>query len=196
PGQHSGCQRHARQDSNLSLPRLLEKQIGGTLAKDVEDDLHCLHVGIFNRLQCFFDSFDAHAVVANLALLDELIQRLEQLRIVINFCRRTMQLQQLECISLQILQTAIDKGLQVVSVVSGGDVWIESPSSFGRDDYLFAAFALKLRQQPLTTAVAIHIGGVEKVDTQIHGQVQRRERFAIVNVAPEAAYSPGAKTDL
>src|SRR5213075_2038916 len=107
-----------------------------------------------------------------------------------------MQLQQVECVSFQIPQTAIDKVTQVLAVISRRDVWLQPASGLGRNYYLFASFAFEPCQQTLTAPVAVDIGGIEEVDTQVHGPVQRRERIAVINVAPRAADGPGAKTNL
>src|SRR2546429_3632126 len=50
--------------------------------------------GILNRLQRLFDLFHANAVVANLALLDQTIQRREKFRVVVNLRGWTVQLQE------------------------------------------------------------------------------------------------------
>src|SRR5260370_395458 len=83
-------QPHARENAHTSFLGLAEKQLRRTLPKDVEDDLHRLHPGIFNRLQRLFDPFHTHAVAANLALSDKVIERREQFRIVVNLSRRTV----------------------------------------------------------------------------------------------------------
>ncbi len=134
--------------------------------------------------------------MANLALLDQTIQRREKFRMVVNLRGWTVQLQEVERVSFKILQTAIDKGAQVLAVISGRNVRFQPPPCFGRDDYLFAPFALEPRQQTLTAPVAVNIGGIEKVHAQIQGPMQGRERFPIVDIAPRASDGPGAKTNL
>src|SRR5215831_3007958 len=114
PGQHSGSEGHARQNSYLSSPRLSKKKFRRPLPKNIEDDLDRLHSVVLDRFQCFFDFLHTHAVVTKLALLDEIVQFAEQLRMVINLTRRTMQLQQVECVSFQITQAAINKIAQVL----------------------------------------------------------------------------------
>ena len=61
--------------------------IGGAWG-DVDD--HESLAALHRAVDLGVNFFDAHAVIAHLALLYEVIQRFEQLRVVINLGRRTM----------------------------------------------------------------------------------------------------------
>ena len=51
-----------------------EKIVNGTLPKNIEDHLNAFHVGKFNRFFGLFDLFHADAIVADFALLDQIIK--------------------------------------------------------------------------------------------------------------------------
>src|SRR5690606_31982605 len=83
-------QRQPRQNADLLGAGLLKKELGGTLPKQVVDDLHRSDAGVFDGLERFFDSLDADSIVTQLAALLELVQSIEDLWHVVNIRRRTV----------------------------------------------------------------------------------------------------------
>jgi len=66
-GQEARRQRHAGDHRDPTPPRLPEKQFGGPLPDDVEDDLDACNAGIVEGLQPFLDPLHTDAVVPDLA---------------------------------------------------------------------------------------------------------------------------------
>ena len=79
-GQKARRQRHAHDDADILRLRLLEEQVMRALAEDVVDDLDGRDARILDRLQRFLDIGDRDAVVADLALDGQIVQRAEHVR--------------------------------------------------------------------------------------------------------------------
>ena len=79
-----------------------EEFFGRTLAKAVEDNLHGLDIGIFDRFHGLIDFFYAHAVEAEFAGLDKVIEDSEDFGVVIESGWRAVELEQVEAIGGEI----------------------------------------------------------------------------------------------
>src|ERR1700694_5953681 len=88
--QQAAGEGHAGEDADSALFSSREELVRGTLAKTVENDLHRLHVGKLDCLECFSDLLDAHTVIANFARRHQVIQYSEDLRAVIQLGRRAI----------------------------------------------------------------------------------------------------------
>src|SRR5271156_1907254 len=95
-----------------------KEQIRRTLAKAIEDDLHALHVGILDRLERLFYPLHANAVEADLARVHQVIEHAKNLGMIISIGRRTMQLYQVESLSVQAAQVVLDPGRNVGAAVT------------------------------------------------------------------------------
>jgi hypothetical protein len=73
-GEQTACQRHPSENADLLLLGSRKEEIGGSLAKRVEDDLHGLKVGILDGPEGFLYLLHADAVVADFARLHEIIE--------------------------------------------------------------------------------------------------------------------------
>src|SRR5436190_629272 len=75
-----------------------------------------------------------------------------------------------------------------------GGLSLELPAGFRRDEDVFArSLATEARDQPLAAAVAVHVGGVNQIDTGVHRRMQGLHRLGVVDLSPEAPDSPGAE---
>src|ERR1700674_187243 len=173
-----------------------EELVRGTLAETIENDLHRLHVGELDCLERFFDLLDTHSVIANLAHCHQVIQYPEDLRAVVQRGRRAMKLQQIEAVGGKIPQTVFDPHGQVLAAVSFDCLARQTASGFrGHHDLALFAF-LELSNQTFAAAIAVDVGGIDKIHSAVDGFLQRSEGFVVRNIAPRAADSPGAKADV
>ena len=166
-GEKARGQRHTSQNADASLFGLLEEQLRRPLTEHVEDNLHALDIGEVHRLEPFFRRLDADAVVLQFAGGDQVFEDLKYIGVVVDVVRRAVELQEVDRFDAEILQAALDERDEVFAVVSFCRVRIEPPAGFGGDvDRLFA-LTTQLADKPLAAAVAIDVGCVDEVDTQV-----------------------------
>src|SRR4030088_2356650 len=107
-----------------------------------------------------------------------------------------MKLQQVEAVGHKIPQAVFDPHGQVLAAVSFDGLARQTASSF-RGHHDLALFALlELSNQTFAAAIAVDVGGIDKIHSAVDGFVQRSEGFVVRNTAPCAADGPGAKTDV
>jgi hypothetical protein len=82
-----------------------------------------------------------------------------------------MELQQVEAVDLQVLQTALDELAEVVRVVARRVVRAQPAPGLGGDVERLAALFAQLCQQALATAVTVNVCSVEKIDAQVERAV-------------------------
>src|SRR5205823_735068 len=114
----------------------------------------------------------AHSIEANLALLHQVIENAKDLWHVIDLRRRAMELEEVECLCLQIVQAAFDKAAQILTVIATGCMGIEPPPCLGGNDDLLTACLAHLGNQLLRVTIAIDICCIDKVDPQIDSSVK------------------------
>jgi hypothetical protein len=74
---------------------------------------------------------------------------------------------------------------------------INAPAHLGRDhDRHLGVFGAETADQPLAAAVAVDVGGVEERDAGIDRRIHRRQRDAVVGLAPAATDRPRTEPDL
>jgi len=123
--------------------------------------------------------------VADLTCCAEVIHDAEYFGPVVHLGRRAVQLHQVETISPQVFQTALDEGGQVLAVIAFSRVWVQATSGLGRDvDALAGAIANNLTDQPLAAPIAVDIRSIDEIDPQVDRAVQRGERVPVVYVTP------------
>jgi hypothetical protein len=128
--EHAAGERNAYNDANLPLAGGGEELIGGLEAEHIEDNLHALHVGISDGLEGLFNLLHTDAIVADLALPHEVVEDAEDLWIIVNLCWRTVQLQEIKRLHIQVAQTTLHKAGQVLAIVARRDMRIESATRF------------------------------------------------------------------
>ena len=84
----------------------------------MKNNLHALHVWIFQRVKRFVDLLHTDAVVTNLPRLYKVIEHPENFGTRIEFCGRAVQLQQIEAVRLQISEAILDTFIKVPSLVA------------------------------------------------------------------------------
>jgi hypothetical protein len=176
-------------------PRLREEEVGRALAEDVVDQLHRLNAGELDGLQPLFHPLDAHPVKPDLAGLHHVVEQTEHLGLIEDVGRRTVQLQEVDGLDLQVLEAPFDEGGQVLLVVALGGLLGEPAPRLGGDVEGVLALAPQSGQQLLGVPVAIDIGRVEEVHPPIERPVQGRHRLVIGDRAPGPADGPGAEAD-
>src|SRR5690606_33317548 len=124
-------QRHARQNADVALLRLAEKELCRSLTKEIVNDLNARDARILNRLEPLFRSLDAYAIMEDLALANEAIQSVEGLWAIVDVRRRTVQLQEIEGLYAEVREAALDEPAQVLVGVSIGGVRLEAPAGRG-----------------------------------------------------------------
>ena len=180
-GQEPARERHSRNDGDLTLLRLRQKQVIRPLTKHVVDDLDADDARIFERFQSFLDFLDAHPMEANLAFPLKTIHRLKSFRSVVGFDWRAVQLHEVERVNLKRLETILDEWREVGVGEQRGVLLRQPAADFSCDDRnafsLLLALLEDARDQALRRVVAIDVGGVEKIDALIRDS--RAERLAI-----------------
>lgn len=97
-----------------------------SLPEDIVDDLDRGDARIFDRLQGLLDPFDRDAVVTDLALGRDFVERAEKLGPVIDVRRRAVELDEIEGLDAEILEAAVDEGFDIGAGIAIGDMRIES----------------------------------------------------------------------
>ena len=183
-GQHPGRKRQAGQNSDAAPLGFSEEQFAGPLAKNVEDNLHRLHARKFDGLEGLLHFLDAHSIMAQLAGVHQLVQNPEYLGQVENRGRWTVQLQQVNGVSLQIFQAAFDEARQIFPVITARFMRIEPPPGFGSHVKRLLSISSKLRQQTLAASITVNVGGIEEIYPEIQRPMQRGQRLLVVHTAP------------
>ena len=116
-------------------------------------------------------------------------------RPVKNLRGRTMQLQQVNRVGVQVPQAALNPRREVFAAVTFRCLLRQPASGLGGDVKFFLPFLFQLCQQPFAAAVAIDVRRVEEIHAAVERGMERGERFLVVHVAPRAADGPRAKAD-
>jgi hypothetical protein len=192
--QQPARQGHARDHADLAGRRLGEKRVSRLVPEHVEDDLHGLDVRMPHRHPGLVDGLDAHAVVADLARSNQIVQHAEHLATQVDGRRRTVQLQQIERIDAQVGEAVVHPGLKVLAAVPFGHLRGQPPARLGRHDQPFAGtLAEELADEPFAAAVAVDVRGVDERGARVDRRVERLHRLLVVDRAPESANRPSPK---
>ncbi len=190
-------ERNPHDHPDVAGQRFAEEELGRPLAEHVEDDLNRLDAGVLDGFERLLDLLDTDPVVEDLASGHHVVECLEQGRPVVHVGRRAVQLDQVQCLHFQVLQTAVDEPFDVLRRVPGGDVRIEAASGLCCNDHPGVRPGTPDGgQTALTAPVAVHVGGVEEVDPFVQGSTERCLGVIVSHLAPVAADRPGSKTDL
>jgi hypothetical protein len=109
---------------------------------------------------------------------------------------RTVQLDEVERVGLQIFQAAVDPAVEVLLGVPLDGLRRQAFSGLGGDERPLAAALLERPgDQLLRAAVAVDVGGVDEGDAGVQSGVQRGNRLVVIDLAPGSADRPRAETD-
>src|SRR5256885_4980937 len=97
-GKQAAGQRNAGENADLFFLSSREEQVGGPQAETIEDNLYRLHIGEFESLECFFDFLHTDAVVADFSSFHQIIEDADDLRAIIQFRWRAVELKQINCV--------------------------------------------------------------------------------------------------
>src|SRR5690625_4567653 len=149
-----------------------EESLSRTVTKHVEDDVYARTARVLDLLPRLLHLLDADAVVENLPLGHEVVERSEHLRHVIHVSRRAVKLQQVDGLTVEIPEASLDEWLQVRFRIGLGHVRVEPPTRLGGDADI-RKIAAQLSDKTFATAIAIDIGRVEEVDAQLRRALHR-----------------------
>src|SRR5947209_4369341 len=93
-GQQSARQGYTSQDADLSLACGSKELFRRFETERIEDDLDALNMRIRNSFERFIHTLHAHPIVANLALLHQVVEGSKDFWHVINLRRRAMELEE------------------------------------------------------------------------------------------------------
>ena len=193
-GEQPTRQRHSDDDPDVAGYRFAEEQLGRAVSQHVEDDLYRRDTGVLDRLECLLDLFDAHAVVPQLAPGHHVVQRLEHLRPVVDLRRRAVELEQIQCLHVEIGPAAIDKRLDALSCVTIRRVGVQAASCLGRHHHpKVGSLGAKPSDQLLAAPVAVDIGGVVERDALVCRLMECSHGILFAHGPPLSADSPGTK---
>src|SRR3954452_15748101 len=113
PGQQPRGERDAGDDADVAALRLGEEALRGALAECVEDDLHGRDARELDRLERLLHALDGDAVARDQPARDEVVERLEDLRTVVDVRVEAVELNEVERVDLEVLAAALDPGLEV-----------------------------------------------------------------------------------
>src|SRR5947207_5917304 len=74
-------------------------------------------------------------------------------------------------------------------------VGIAHVAELGRDDYFAASAAQGSGDQSLVRAGTVNVGGVEEIDAEIHGSMNRSYRFGFICAAIKVAHAHAAEAE-
>ena len=161
-GQQPRGQRHAGDDADVAPAGLLEEQLGGPLAEQVEDDLDGRDAGVLDRLQRLLDLLDGDAVARDQPVLDEPVAGLEHRRRVVGVPRRAVQLDEVDASRRRGSRgSARASRGSVVGVLA--DVEVDAPRHLGGDTSRSLRSASRRpirrseRPSPYTSAVSMKV---------------------------------------
>src|ERR687894_221818 len=196
-GEEAARERHAGQDAYVALLGEREELLDGLLAEDVEDDLDGLDAGVVQRHPRLLHPLHAHAVVLYLAGPLQLLERLEGRVLTVSLRGRAVELEKVKRLDAEVPEAPLDEGREVLGVVPFGGVRVEAAAGLGRDEDLVARAVL---EQPadelLAAAIAVDVGGIEKVDAEVYSAVEGGVGVVLAHGPPLAAEGPGAEADL
>src|ERR687894_300954 len=139
----------------------------------------------------------AHAVVLYLAGSFQLLERLEGRVLTVSLRGWAVELEEIQRLDAEVPEAPLDEGREVLGVVPFGGVRVEAAAGLGRDEDLVARAVL---EQPadelLAAAIAVDVGGIEKVDAEVYGAVEGGVGVVLAHGPPLAAEGPGAEADL
>ena len=176
--------------------RLGQHLLGRLEPEHVEDDLQALDLGMAHRGERFLHGLDADAVVPELSRPHEVVEDAEHVRLAEQGGRRTVELQQIDGVHLEVLQAALDPRGQVLARVAFGRLGREPPAGLrGDPDRLARPLAPEPGHEPLAAPVAIHVRRVDEVHAGVNRGVQRPHRLLVVHLAPASANRPRPEAD-
>ena len=195
-GEEAGGEGDAGEDADAFLFGLGEEEVGGALAEEVEDDLDGLDVGVFDGFEGFLDAFDADAVEADFAGLDEFVEEGKDLGAVVDGGGGAVELEEFEAVGFEVFEGAVHEGGEILAVVAAGGVGVEAAAGLGGDVELgVGAVAAEAGEEAFGVAVAVNVGGVEEVDAEVEGFVEGGEGLVIADGAPTAADGPATEAN-
>ena len=178
-------------------PRLGQHLLRGLEPEHVEDDLQALDLGMAHRGERFLHRLDADAVVAELPRPHQVVEDAEHLRLAEQGRRRTVELQQIDGVHLEVLEAALDPRGQILARVAfaASAAGSRRPALVATQIVSRGRSRRSLRHEPLAAPVAVHVRGVDEVHAGIDRRVQRPHRLLVVHLAPASANRPRAEAD-
>jgi hypothetical protein len=104
---------------------------------------------------------------------------------------------EIHMINAEALQAGLARGCHILrpAVDVCCPVWVADVAELRREDDLIAPVGDRPADQLLVVAVAVHVGGVQKVDADTDGPVKRRNGFGFVRIAVHGAHAHASEAD-
>src|SRR5260370_39641971 len=144
---HTACQRYTCQDANLAFAGSSEELLGRLETEHVENNLDALQVWVGDRLESLVYTLYADTIKADLALLYQVVEDTKDFRHIVDLVWGAVELKQVECLHLQVLQAAFDKAGQVLAVLTFCELGIAPPSRLLRNNNFPPGHLRALRNQ-------------------------------------------------
>ena len=195
-GQQPARERHAGDDPDLLCQRLGEELLRRLEAEHVEDDLNRLHARLADSAEGLVDRLDADAVVADLARLHHLVEDAEDIGRVVDLRGRTVELQEIDRVHLEVLQATVHPGVQVLSAVALRRLLGEPTARLrGHEEGLARALMPQTGHEALAASVAVDVCRIDEVHTGVDRGVKGLHRLVVLHRAPRATDGPGPEAD-
>ena len=118
-GEHPLGQGHPGDHSSTGLVRCGQDLLQRLVSEYVDDELYARAAGMADRLECLFAGLRAHAVGADSALGDQVIEQVPDMRCSDELVGRAVQLNQVDGLNAKVLPGAIVPVAEVVAAVVG-----------------------------------------------------------------------------
>ena len=181
----------------LNSSAMGKKLRGGFLLQDTVDDLHCADAAMHGGF-AFFEPADIRAygggVVADLALINQLFEGLENFVSFEGFHAGIVQLVEVYVVGVQTTQALFagvtdEVGFEALGaflVSDARNVVVEVVAELGADDNFVAMFGQGLGKDFFAVALSVGVGGIEEGDAELGCFLEQADAIGFVDFAPPA----------
>ena len=133
----------------------------------------------------------------DLAGLADLFEPLEHILSIVDVGRWAVKLHEIEAVDVQVLQRAVDEGLDIGLGITVSHMRVQTTTGLGRHHRPLAAACLQhLGDDLLRPAVAIDVSRIDEGHAGIESRVECCPAVGLGNFAPGSADLPCAEADI
>src|SRR5438034_1160195 len=180
-GEEAVPQGLAGDDSDARPPSLREDLLDPFLTQQAKRDLERLRFPGLETQKRLDGLVDGNPVVVDLVLPFQCVEDLVRGRVRHQFRGRVVQLIEVHVVRAESLQGSIQGEREVARVeVHPNASAVKVSADLRRQEHLFPAAFEGLSEDFLTVAPAVHVGGVEEVDSEVNGPADRLDGFRVL----------------
>ena len=193
--QETGGQRHAREDSDLRCGGRRQDLIKRLQTERVEDDLHVRDPGTRDGRERLLARLDRHTVRLDEAVLDQAVERIEQLVCGDDVGGWAVELHQVQGVDAEVLARPLGPAAESLFRVVLAQLVDASPHLRRDGDAVIGSRCEELSDERLRATVTVDIGGVEEGHPGVGGCREHGKRSILVDRPPIGSELPRAEAD-